>query len=428
MNTEPASFGRLWALMATVFVDMVGFLMILPLLPFYATRLGASAFLVGLMASTYAVAQLATAASWGRLSDGRGRRPMMMLGVSIAAGAHLLFGLACSDWAMQRLDSTALIALLFLSRFVQGAGGASTAVVQAYVGDTVVPEERAKALGWITAATSAGVMLGPALGSAVSNLGPSAPGLLAAALCVLNLFFVERFLPESASVENRHKARNSPRSSLRQRMLDVLRHPRRPVSRLVLIYTAAMMAFMAMNAVLALFLQARFGFTEKSIGYAYTGVGVVSLLMRSLILGPTVRWWGEIGVMRLGLVALVVGFALQPVAPTLALYGLVVIFVPVGTALLFPATSSLVSRFAERHALGTTMGVQQAYGGVARLFGPAWAGASFQLLGPGAPFWMSALLAAGAFVLALGLEKTPSTPVTETMVAKVEAQPAVEPN
>jgi MFS family permease len=425
---EKVSFGRLWALMLTVFVDMVGFLMILPLLPFYATRLGASALLIGLTVSAYAVAQLATAPTWGRLSDGHGRRPMMMLGVTIAATAHVLFAFACSDWAMHRIDATGLIVLLFLSRFVQGAGGASTAVVQAYVGDTIVPEERAKALGWITAATSAGVMLGPALGSLVSNLGPAAPGLTAAALCVVNLFFVERFLPESASDESRHEARSAPRGSLRARMLEIVVHPRRPVARLVLIYTAAMMAFMAMNAVLALFLQARFGFTEKSIGYAYTGVGVVSLVMRSLILGPTVRLFGERGVMKLGLLALVAGFALQPLAPTLWFYGAAVVLVPVGTALLFPASSSLVSRFAERHSLGATMGVQQAYGGVARLIGPAWAGAAFQYVSPGAPFWIAALLALAAFVFALGIEPAPSVPVAETMIAKIEASEAIAPS
>ena len=428
MTHEKVSFARLWALMLTVFVDMVGFLMILPLLPFYADRLGAPAWQIGLMVSAYAVAQLATAPSWGRLSDGHGRRPMMMLGVTIAGSAHLLFALACSDWAMHRADARGLIALFFLSRFVQGAGGASTAVVQAYVGDAIVPEERAKALGWITAATSAGVMIGPALGSLVANLGPAAPGLFAAGLCVLNLFFVERFLPESASDESRHHARAAPRGSLRKRMLEVARHPRRPVSRLILIYTAGMMAFMAMNAVLALFLMKRFGFTKETIGYAYTGVGVVSLVMRSLILGPSVRWWGERGVMKLGLLCLVAGFALQPLAPTLWFYAAAVILVPIGTALLFPASSSLVSRFAERHTLGATMGVQQAYGGVARLIGPAWAGAAFQFMSPGAPFWISSLLALAAYFYALGIEPAPKVPVAETMVAKVEVSSAIAPS
>ncbi len=428
MTAAPVSLSRLWALMLTVFVDMVGFLMILPLLPFYATRLGASAFSVGLMVSAYAVAQLATAPAWGRLSDGRGRRPMMMLGVTIAASAHALFGLACSDWAMSKFDAQGLITLLFLSRFVQGAGGASTAVVQAYVGDTVVPEERAKALGWITAATSAGVMIGPALGSAVSNFGPSTPGLAAAGLCVVNLFFVQRFLPESASVENRQRARSTPSGSLRTKMLQVLAHPRQPVARLILIYTIAMMAFMAMNAVLALYMQARFGFTEKSIGYLYTAVGTISLVMRSLVLGPAVRRFGERGVMRLGLAALAVGFALQPASPHLALFAFAILFIPVGTALLFPATTSLVQRYSERHEFGSTMGVQQAYGGVARLIGPIWAGASFELLGAGAPFWIAALLSLGTLFFAWALEPPPVTRVESAEMLGAEPPAATVPS
>lgn len=416
MTAERASLARLWALMLTVFVDMVGFLIILPLLPFYATRLGASAFVVGLMVSAYAVAQLATAPAWGRLSDGHGRRPMLMLGVVIAATSHAVFGLACSDWAIGRFDSRGLIALLFLSRFVQGAGGASTAVVQAYIGDAVVPEERAMALGWISAATSAGVMIGPALGSAISNLGPAAPGFAAAGLCLVNLAIVRRYLPESASDESRHEARSAPRGSLTLRMLQVLAQPKRPVSRLVLIYGAAMMAFMAMNAMLALFLQARFGFTERSIGYVYAAVGTVSLLMRSVVLGPAVRRFGERGSMRLGLVALALGFALQPLAPHLALFAVALVLIPIGTALLFPATSSLVSRYSQRHELGVTMGVQQGYGGVARFAGPIWAGAAFQYLGAGAPFYLSAALTVGTLLFALGLEPPP---VDRTAAARI---------
>jgi predicted MFS family arabinose efflux permease len=268
-------------------------------------------------------------------------------------------------------------------------------------------------------------MFGPALGSAVAHFGPGAPGFAAAALCLVNLAFVARHLPESASAESRHRARTAPRGSLRARMLEVLAHPRRPVARLVLIYTAGMMAFMAMNAVLALFLQARFGFTERTIGYAYTAIGVVSLVMRSVILGPTVRRCGERGVMRLGLGALACGFALQPFAPTLGHYAAAVVLVPVGTALLFPATSSLVSRFADRHALGATMGVQQAYGGVARLLGPVWAGAAFQYLGAGAPFLVSALLALAALVFVLGLEPPPAAPLSATVIARAAA-PAAE--
>lgn len=403
MSPERVSLGRLWALMATVFVDMVGFLMVLPLLPFYATRLGASPLLVGAMVSAFAVAQLATSPLWGRLSDRRGRRPMLLVGISVSVGAYLLFAFACSETAMARFSSPLLLALLFLSRLVQGAGGATTGVVQAYVGDAVIAEERAKALGWITAATSAGVMLGPSIGSLASTLGPAAPGIAAAILCLANFAFAWRWLPESSSREARDRAAGGARKSLSRQMLAVAANPARPVSRLILIYAIGMMAFMAMNGILALFLQARFAFTEKTIGYLYTFVGTISLVMRSLILGPVVRWLGEVGALRIGLVALVAGFALQALAPSVPLFLVVVVLIPIGTALLFPSTTSLVTRFAERHELGSTMGVQQAFGGVARLIGPLWAGAAFQAFGPGAPFWISSALAAATLALAGGL-------------------------
>jgi MFS family permease len=410
VSGENVTLGRLWALMLTVFVDMVGFLMVLPLLPFYATRLGASAFLVGLMVSIYAVAQLATAPTWGRLSDHHGRRPMLLLGVSISVAAHALFALACSNWAMDRFDARGLIAILFLSRFVSGAGGATTGVVQAYVGDAIVPEERAKALGWITAATSAGGMIGPAIGSLASLGGPAVPGLTAAALGVVNLLFVRRFLSESSSPDERESAARKPRGSLRRRMVEVAAHPTRPVARLVWIYAVGMMAFMSMNAVLALYVQARFAFTEKTIGYLYTAMFAVAFVMRSLLLGPAVRRFGETGAMRLGLAALATGFALAPLAPSVWTFVPAAFCFPVGTALLFPATTSLVSRHSSRHELGATMGVQQAYGGLARLFGPIWAGAAFQAAGPGAPFWISAALAVATLVFTQGLAAPPATP------------------
>ncbi|MDQ1349125.1 MAG: transporter [Acidobacteriota bacterium] len=403
MATERVSLARLWALMATVFVDMMGFLMVMPVLPFYADRLGASPFIIGLMVSAFALAQLLVAPYWGKLSDRRGRRPTLMLGIGIATVAFLLLALACSEWAMARISPGWLIALIFVSRFVAGAGGATTGVVQAYVGDAIVPEERAKALGWISAATSAGVMLGPALGSLAAFGGPATPGLVATALCLLNLLFVKRWLPESSSAEARAQAKIEGRGSLRRRMLDVFVHPQRPVARLIWIYAVGMMAFMAMNAVLALFLQQRFGITEKSFGLIYTFVGAISLVMRSLLLGPAVRRLGESGVMRIGLAALAAGFAAQAVAPSLLVFFAAILFIPVGTALLFPASSSLVSRFAQRHELGATMGVQQAYGGVARLVGPMWAGFTFERFGPGAPFWISCGLAIATLVFAGGL-------------------------
>lgn len=430
MTAAPASLGRLWALMLTVFVDMVGFLMILPLQPLYAEGLGASPWLITAMISTYAVAQLMTAPAWGRLSDRHGRRPVLMAGISIAAVAHGLFALACSQWAMDRVDAPMLIGLLFLSRFVQGGGGATTGVVQAYIADAIVPEERSKALGWITAATSAGVMLGPAIGSLVVSLDTSgsklsaAPGVTAALLCLVNLIFVQRWLPESSSSEARSRATREPQRSLRSRVVEIVAHPRRPVARLIWIYGVGMMAFIAINAVQALYLSHRFGMTAQTIGYVYTLTGTVALIMRSLLLGPAVRRYGDRGVVRHGLLVLTAAYGLLPLAGTLTLFVGLILLVPVGTALLFPATTSLVSRYSAGHEHGAVMGVQQVWGGVARLIGPIWAGFAYQFLGIGSPFWIAAAVTAATVAWALGLEPPPVPRQPAETVAAAAAGPA----
>src|ERR671929_1180554 len=145
--------GKLVVLMVTAFVDMVGLLMVLPLLPFYAKALGAGGFIVGLLVSSFAIAQLIASPFWGRFSDRYGRRPALLIGLTASAIAYIIFAYANSLW------------LLFVMRIVQGAGGGTTGVAQAYVADTVAQADRARALGWLSAATSAGVMVGPAIGS-----------------------------------------------------------------------------------------------------------------------------------------------------------------------------------------------------------------------------------------------------------------------
>src|SRR5688572_3189831 len=158
---------KLVVLMVTAFIDMVGLLMVLPLLPFYAKALGGSGLVVGLLVSSFAIAQLIASPFWGRFSDRYGRRPALLIGLSASAIAYVVFAYASSLW------------LLFISRIVQGAGGGTVSVIQAYVADAVPAEDRAKGLGWLSAATNAGVALGPLLGTLALSLGPHGPGLTA---------------------------------------------------------------------------------------------------------------------------------------------------------------------------------------------------------------------------------------------------------
>ncbi|PYQ56835.1 MAG: hypothetical protein DMF53_24310 [Acidobacteria bacterium] len=375
---------QLWVLMATVFVDMMGFLIVAPTLPFYTTHLGARPLVVTLIISSFFLAQLLSAPFWGRFSDRYGRRPALLVGLGSSAVAYVLFGLANSIW------------LYFLFRLVQGAGGGTTGVVQAYVSDSVPPEKRAEALGWISAATSAGVMIGPVIGSLAAYLGPKGPGFVAAGLCALNVLFAWRWLPESNRQEGAGAAKKRPQQ-LRQAVLKVLSDPGSPVSSLILIYAIGMLAFMGMNGVLVLYLGKVYSFTEHTIGYLYAYIGAIGVIMRAVLLGPTVRRFGEVGVTRIGSLSLVLGLALTPLPAMLpfsrpvqlTLLALVVLLVPVGTALLFPATTALVSRRSEKSEMGQTMGVQQSFGSVSRLVGPVCAGRIYEI-DIRYPFWAAA--------------------------------------
>jgi multidrug resistance protein len=369
-------FRRLAVLIAVNFVDMIGFMIVLPLLPFYALKLHATPETIGQLIASFSIAQLLAAPLWGRMSDRYGRRPALLIGLSASAIAYVVFGFASTVW------------LLFLSRLVQGAGGGTTGVAQAYVADTVEPADRARALGWLSAATSAGVMVGPAIGSFAAHLGQAAPGLVAASLCLVNVFFAWRWLPESHKEPALKSAQ--PRRPLWHPAWVALRHPTTSIGRLLWIYGVGMLAFASMTSVMALYLGAEFGIDEKTIGYIFLYVGVLSFVMRSLLLGPIVDRIGETWAMRIGTMLLVLGLAVYPLPRSLWTLAIVIPLVPIGTALLFPATTSLMSRASDPRELGTTMGVAQTFAGLARVLAPILATIAFQRLGHGWPFYLAA--------------------------------------
>lgn len=401
---------KLSVLMATVFVDMIGFLMVLPLLPFYAERLGADAVMVTMLIAAFSLAQLLTSPFWGRFSDRLGRRPMIILGLLVSAAAFVLFGwasgLAGGTEAVPG-DATTGIWLLFVSRIIQGAGGGTTGVVQAYVSDVVPGDQRAKALGWMSAATSAGVTLGPALGSLAARWGEAAPGFLAAGLCLANAAFAWWLLPEPERDEGEEGDDGRERQSMQDALARVLTQPGRPIHSLIYVYAFAMMAFMAMNSVIALFLERRFGATDQTIGWFYVYVGAMSFVMRAAVLGPVVSRLGEVRTLRLGALSLATGLVAIAFTGDLGLalpwnllaLGAAAAFVPIGTALLFPSTTSQISGRAPRGETGQTLGVQQAFGGVSRVIGPLWAGFAFRDLGVESPFWIGAAIMVFVFLL-----------------------------
>jgi len=386
-----SQFQRLSVLIAVAFIDMIGLMMVIPILTFVATDLGASPTMLGLLISAFAIAQLLSAPFWGRVSDRYGRRPALLIGLTASMLAYVVFGLAHTLW------------LLLLSRFVQGAGGGTTGVLNAYVADTIEPADRAKALGWLSAATSAGVSIGPVVGSAASHYGYAAPGFFAALLCAVNAFFAWRWLPESKP----KSSQPTNRRPVWHAAFEVLRHPTGAVPAFIWIYAGGMLAFTCLTGVLTLFLKDEFAVTAKTIGYFFSYVGILSVVIRALLLGPAVKYLGELRGMRVGVILLIIGLLLYPVAGSVWQLALIIPLVPMGTALLFPTTTSLMSRYSNPGEIGVTMGVAQTYGGIARVVAPLLATFVYQHFGHPAPFIVAALLVALVGLIAVRLELAP---------------------
>jgi multidrug resistance protein len=391
-EVEKNATGKLVILMVSAFIDMLGMLMILPLLPFYAEKLGAGGAIVGLLVASFSIAQLISAPFWGRFSDRYGRRPALLVSLVASAIAFVVFAYADSLW------------LLFLSRIVQGAGGGTVGVIQAYVADASRPDDRAKVLGWLSAATNAGVAIGPAVGSWLRPLGAEWPGLVAAMLCVVNMAFVARFLTEARTINTAdRKAAAATRGSSRTALLQVVTHPAEPTSRLILIYAISIGAFQGTTAVLALFLGFRFGVTELTIGYFFTYIGVLSVITRALFLGRLVDHFGEARLARIGLALLAIGLLGLGLSPNLVALAIAVGLLPLGTAFTFPCVTALLSRVISSSQRGLYMGVQQTYGGISRVAFPVIFGLAYDGIAPSAPFLISASIVALTFFLARNL-------------------------
>jgi MFS family permease len=427
-----SSAGKLWVLMTTAFIDMVGVLMVIPIMPFYAKELGQGGKFVGLVVSAFNIAQLLTAPMWGRFSDRRGRRPALIVGLSASAVAYVIFAFA--------LDMGPLaLAMLFFSRLVQGAGGGTVGVIQAYVADSTEPHERVGALGWVSVATNAGVTIGPVLGGlALAAWGRRGPGLLAAGLCVGNIGFAWRYLRESRDMVDA-AATGRVRPKLSDTVSRVLTHSREPASRLIWIYAVAMGAFQGVTSMLALYLNARFGVTAKTIGFFFAYTGIISVLTRSLLLSPMVDRFGEARLSRIGCTLLAVGIGslafirpladpahvaamlgnvLPPSAVTILPFvplALAVALLPLGTAFTFPCVTGMLTRVISPSDRGLYMGVQQTFGSAARVVMPLVFGALFDWH-LASPFLLSAAMVAFTIYLGLGMERY-ATPAAKPVAA-----------
>jgi MFS transporter, DHA1 family, tetracycline resistance protein len=370
-----------------VVIDLVGFGLVIPLLPFYAVRFGASPQLVTALLAIYSLMALLSAPLWGRLSDRIGRRPVLMSSLAAGALAYLWMGAADALW------------MLFAARGLAGICAGNIAAAQAYVADVTTPENRAKGMGLIGAAFGLGFIIGPALGGLLAGNDPASadlamPAWVAAGLSGMALLGVMFVLSESRPLEARQ---NMP---ARGRLGAVLGALRRPIlSRLILIFFLVILAFSGMESTFALWAMRQFGWGPSQVAYVFAYVGLLSAVLQGGLIGRLSRRFGEERLLLVGLVLIGIGLLALPAARWMSLLALVLAALAVGMGLVQPSLNSLISRRAGGEEQGEVLGVSQSVGSLARVLGPLAAGFLFAEFGRDAPYLWGAALVAAAWLL-----------------------------
>jgi predicted MFS family arabinose efflux permease len=372
-------------LFTAVLVDGVGFGIVIPVLPFYATDFGATAFQVTMLFAAYSAMQMVATPVWGRVSDRRGRRPLLIAGLFASAVSHLIYGLAGSLW------------LLFVSRIAAGAAGGTVSVAHAYVADTTTQEDRAHYMGLVGAAAGLGFMAGPAIGGFGTRWGLAMPGFVAAALAALNGIAAFFLLPESRSPEDAKRSSNGSAATLGG-WFDTM--TRFPISLMMVVYFLAISSFSGMTSLLALFLEDRFAVDPQDVGLLFTLAGGATVVVRGVLLGRLVRRIGEKRVARVGALALCASLAMLPLLPGPWWAAGAIVLWAIGAGTLFPTLATLVSFAADRDSQGAVLGGSQVVGGLGRVTGPLWYGLLFQSLHVDSPFVVGAVLVGISWVLA----------------------------
>lgn len=371
---RPISAESRTILFLTVFIHLLGFGIIIPLLPYYAETYGATGLTVGLLTTSFSFSQFVFAPFWGRLSDRVGRRPILIGSLLLTGVSYLVYAAAGS------------LALLFASRILAGVAGAVLSTAQAYVADTTTPENRTKGMGLIGAAFGMGFIFGPAIGGLLSRWGFAAPAYASASLALAAAVFAFLRLPESLPREARAgAAARRSRTTLREALA-------RPAVGTVLgLFFVATLCFSGMETILALFCQRFYGWGPHEIGYLFAYVGVVAASMQLGIVGALARRFGERALVRAGLALMGAAFVTAGLVPPLALFLLVMGAIAVASGLMTPSLSGLISIATPADEQGGILGVYQSLGSLARAAGPFLGGLAFDVVSPGAPLWMAGI-------------------------------------
>lgn len=383
----------------TLVVMMIGFGIIIPLLPFYVTAMGGSGISMGILMAVFALMQFIFSPLWGDLSDRYGRKTFLMLGVLGNGISMILMGLATELW------------MLFGARALAGIlSSATLPTAMAYISDSTNEDSRGGGMGIIGAAMGIGMVLGPGIGGVMSDISLSAPFFLAAGLSALSLLFIWFLLPESLAEKDRLKSSKGLQGPQIKAMWEALLSPLGFLFVLAFLLSFGMTNF---EGVFGLYAELRFNYDAKTVGMVLTLIGIISAVVQGALTGPAIRRWGDEHVIKASLIGSALGFLLMLTAFNLLTVMLTTGFFVISNAMLRPGTASLISKRAEQ-GQGIAMGLNNSFMSLGRILGPIWAGTVLDI-NLSYPYLTGAFIMGVGFVAALFYlrEETHSVPQVE---------------
>jgi MFS family permease len=383
----------LLVLFLTVFIDLIGFGMVIPFLSFYAREYGASGATVGLVVGIYSIMQFFFAPVWGRLSDRVGRRPVILISLTASTTGYLLFAFTHS------------LGVLFLSRVIAGIGGANIGTAQAYIADSTSPENRAKGMGLIGAAFGMGFILGPPLSGILSTVGTKhglpgnlIPGLVAAGLSFTALLIALSVLAESKPKDLVPRSGVPPQFDMRLWREIGASHV---LTSLIACLFLTLLAVAGMETSVTLHGRDRFHFRQMDMSYLFLFMGMIVATIQGGLIGRLVKRVGEQRVIIIGAISFTLGFVLVPSIWLVPLLYGVAFFIAIGQGLSYPALTALVSKSSPESERGSILGLATSAGSLARFLGPLLSGALYDWAGVAGAFYGGAVLMFAALIIAL---------------------------